>query len=71
VNTNSTQDGREEVIHAVEFEGQVVILFPNCRDVLGGTGVDRTGAFTTDILFEPALVRDLDAKPILISFIFQ
>ena len=62
MNTNSTQNGRKEVIFPVKFEGQVIILFTDCRDVLRGAGIDGAGIFTPDVLFKPSPVRELNVK---------
>jgi hypothetical protein len=62
VNADPSQNGREEVIATVELKGQIIILFPDCRDILRSTGIDRTSIFTANMLFKPTLVRDADME---------
>ena len=64
MNTDSTQDSREEIILSVDFEGQIVIFFNDGSNVLRGSCVYRTGILTPDIFFEPFLVWDLNVKTI-------
>ena len=64
MDTNSAQNGREEIVTSVELESQTVIFSNDRCNVLGGTGVNRAGILTPDIFFKPFLVGDLDAKAI-------
>ncbi len=64
VNANPPQYGREEIVLSVDLEGKIVVAFHDGRDILRRSGVDRAGVLTADLLFEPALIRNYNAKPI-------
>lgn len=64
MDTNTAQNSGEEVIPPVKLKGQIVILFSDCRDVLGSTGIHRASIFAADVFFKPTLIRNLDMKSI-------
>jgi hypothetical protein len=58
VDTDTAQDSGEEVIAPVKLKGQIIIIFSDCRDVLGSTGIHGAGIFTADVFFKPTLIRN-------------
>jgi hypothetical protein len=62
MDTDSTQDSREEIIFPIDFEGVVIISAENSGDILRSTGIDRTGMLASDILFKPVRICNPYAK---------
>jgi hypothetical protein len=64
VDADPTQNGWKEIIPPVQFEGEIIILVPDGRDILGSPGVHRTGILTPDVFFKPSLIGDPNMKAV-------
>ena len=62
MDANSAQKSRKEIISSVQFEGNIIILFTDCRNVLRGAGIYRAGILTPDVILKPPPVRKLNMK---------
>lgn len=70
MDADSAQNSGEEVILPIDLKGEVIVFMGDGRDILRGTGMDRTTIFTSDIFLKPLLIWNLDTESAQTCFLY-